>query len=137
MIRFNSNHYGALSGGISLPLNFWTIKRGVTIVEAEKEAAIATYELAVLNAFKEVRDTLVTQQESANSVQALTRQVEFLDAAMGHARTRYDNGFASYLELLTTESNLFNAQQALAAAHASHLASIAKVCLALGGGWQN
>jgi multidrug efflux system outer membrane protein len=62
--------------------------------------------------------------------------VEYLDAALGHARTRYDNGFASYLELLTTESNLFSAQQALAAAHAQHLASIARVCLALGGGWQ-
>ncbi len=132
----SSNHYGALSGGITLPLNFWTIKRGVTIVEAEKEAAIATYELTVLNAFKDVRDSLVSQLEYANSVKALTRQVEYLDAALGHARTRYDNGFASYLELLTTESNLFSAQQALAAAHAQHLASIAKVCLVLGGGWQ-
>ena len=132
----SSNHYGAISGGITLPLNFWTIKRGVTMVEAEKQAAIATYELTVLNAFKDVRDALVSQTEFANSVKALTKQVEYLDAAMGHARTRYDNGFASYLELLTTESNLFSAQQALAAAHANHLASIAKVCLALGGGWQ-
>ena len=133
----SSNHYAALSGSISLPLNFWTIKRGVTMVEAEKKAAVATYELTVLSAFKDVRDALVSQTEYANSVQALTRQVEYLDAAMGHARTRYDNGFASYLELLTTESNLFGAQQALAAAHAQHLASIAKVCLALGGGWQD
>jgi len=133
----SSNHYAALSGGISLPLNFWTIKRGVTIVEAEKQAAIATYELTVLNAFKDVRDSLVSQTEFANSVKALGKQVEYLDAALGHARTRYDNGFASYLELLTTESNLFSAQQALAAAHANHLASIAKVCLALGGGWKN
>jgi multidrug efflux system outer membrane protein len=132
----STNHYGAISGGITLPLNFWTIKRGVTMVEAEKQAAISTYELTVLNAFKDVRDALVSQTEHANSVKALTRQVEYLDAAMGHARTRYDNGFASYLELLTTESNLFSAQQALAAAHANHLASIAKVCLALGGGWQ-
>ena len=133
----SSNHYAALSGSISLPLNFWTIQRGVTMVEAEKQAAIATYELTVLNAFKDVRDSLVAQTEYANSVKALGRQVEYLDAALGHARTRYDNGFASYLELLTTESNLFSAQQALAAAHANHLASIAKVCLALGGGWQN
>ena len=107
------------------------------MVEAQKEEAVATYELTVLGAFKDVRDALVSQTEYANSVQALTRQVEYLDAAMGHARTRYDNGFASYLELLTTESNLFSAQQALAAAHAQHLASIAKVCLALGGGWQD
>ena len=132
----STNHYGAISGGITLPLNFWTIKRGVTIVEAEKQAAIATYELPVLNAFKDVRDALVSQTEFANSVKALTKQVEYLDSAMSHARTRYDNGFASYLELLTTESNLFSAQQALAAAHANHLASIGKVCLALGGGWQ-
>ncbi|MBR3881170.1 MAG: efflux transporter outer membrane subunit [Mailhella sp.] len=133
----STNHYAALSGGVSLPLNFWTIKRGVTMIEAEKEAAIATYELAVLGAFKDVRDSLVAQTEYANSVKALTRQVEYLNAALGHARTRYDNGFASYLELLTTESNLFSAQQALAAAHANHLVSIAEVCLALGGGWQN
>ncbi|WP_458399424.1 efflux transporter outer membrane subunit [Mailhella sp.] len=132
----STNHYAALSGGISLPLNFWTIKRGVTMVEAEKQAAIATYELTVLNAFKDVRDALVSQLEYANSVKALGKQVEYLDAALGHARTRYDNGFASYLELLTTESNLFSAQQALAAAHANHLSSIARVCLALGGGWQ-
>ncbi|MBQ4076945.1 MAG: efflux transporter outer membrane subunit [Mailhella sp.] len=132
----SSNHYAALSGGVSLPLNFWTIKRGVTMVEAEKKAAIATYELTVLNAFKDVRDALVSQLEYANSVKALGKQVEYLDSALSHARTRYDNGFASYLELLTTESNLFSAQQALAAAHAQHLASIAKVCLALGGGWQ-
>ena len=132
----SSNHYAALSGGVTLPLNFWTIKRGVTMVEAEKKAAVATYELTVLNAFKDVRDSLVSQLEYANSVKALGKQVEYLDAALGHARTRYDNGFASYLELLTTESNLFSAQQALAAAHAQHLASIARVCLALGGGWQ-
>ena len=98
--------------------------------------AVAAYELAVLNAFKDVRDALVQQQEYANSVQALTSQVEYLTKAVEHARTRYDSGFASYLDLLTSESNLFTAQQSLAAAHAQHLVSIAEVCLALGGGWQ-
>ncbi|MBP3731436.1 MAG: efflux transporter outer membrane subunit [Mailhella sp.] len=131
------NSYTALTGGITLPLNFWTIKRGVDAAEASKKAAVAAYELTVQTAFKDVRDALVSQRELANSVQALSRQVEYLNKAVGHARSRYDNGFASYLEMLTTESNLFSAQQALAAAHAQHLASIAEVCLALGGGWKN
>ena len=130
------NAYTALSGGISLPLNFWTIKRGVDSAQAAKDAAVATYELTVLNAFKDVRDALVEQQQYAVSVQALTKQVEYLSKAVGHARVRYDNGFASYLDLLTSESDLFTAQQSLAAAHAQHLVSIAEVCLALGGGWQ-
>ncbi len=130
------NAYTALSGGISLPLNFWTIKRGVDSAQAARDSAVAAYQLAVLNAFKDVRDALVQQQEYANSVQALTRQVEYLSKAVEHARTRYDNGYASYLDLLTSESDLFTAQQSLAAAHAQHLASIAEVCLALGGGWQ-
>ncbi len=133
----SANAYTALSGGISLPLNFWTIKRGVDSAEAAKDSAVAAYELAVLSAFKDVRDALVEQQEYANSVQSLTRQVEYLSKAVEHARTRYDNGFASYLDLLSSESNLFEAQQSLAAAHAQHLVSIAEVCLALGGGWQN
>ncbi len=131
------NFYSALSGGLSLPLNFWTIKRGVDAAEASKRAAAAAYELTVQTAFKDVRDALNKQKEYENSVKALTRQVYYLDKAVGHARSRYDNGFASYLEMLTTESNLFSAQQALAIAHAQHLASIAEVCLALGGGWKN
>ena len=132
-----SNAYTALAGGVTLPLNFWTIKRGVDAAEASKKAAVAAYELTVQSAFKNVRDALVNQREMANSVQALSRQVGYLEKAVAHARARYDNGFASYLEMLTTESNLFSAQQALAAAHAQHLASIARVCLALGGGWKD
>ena len=132
----SSNQYAKLGAGLSLPLNFWTIKRTVDSAEAAKKAAVATYELTVQNAFKEVRDALVSQTEYANSVSALSRQVDFLSRAVTHARTRYDNGFASYLDLLTAESNLFTAQQALAVAHANHLVSIAEVCLALGGGWQ-
>ena len=132
----SANAYTALSGGVSLPLNFWSIKRGVESTEAARDAAVVTYELTVLNAFKEVRDALVEQREYANSVAALTRQVEYLSKAVEHARIRYDNGFASYLDLLTSESNLFTAQQSLAVAHARHLGSIARVCLALGGGWQ-
>lgn len=132
----STNQYAALGGAVSLPLNFWTIKRTVDNAEAARDAAVATYELTVQNAFKDIRDALVSQTEYAHSVEALTRQVDYLSRAVVHARTRYDNGFASYLELLTAESNLFSAQQALAAAHASHLVSIAEVCLALGGGWQ-
>ena len=131
------NAYTALSGGLSLPLNFWTIKRGVDSAQAAKDSAVVTYELTVLNAFKEVRDALVNQQQYAVSVQALSRQVEYLSKAVKHARVRYDNGFASYLDLLTSESDLFTAQQSLAVAHAQHLVSIAEVCLALGGGWKN
>ena len=132
----SSNQYASLGGSISLPLNFWTIKRTVDSAEAAKKAAVATYELTVQNAFKDVRDALVSQLEYAHSVDALTRQVDYLSRAVMHARTRYDNGFASYLDLLTAESNLFTAQQSLAVAHANHLVSIAEVCLALGGGWQ-
>ena len=132
----STNQYASVGGSLSLPLNFWTIKRTVDSAEAAKKAAVATYELTVQNAFKDVRDALVSQTEYANSVGALTRQVDYLSRAVMHARTRYDNGFASYLELLTAESNLFTAQQSLAVAHANHLVSIAEVCLALGGGWQ-
>lgn len=132
----SSNQYASLGAGLSLPLNFWTIKRTVDSAEAAKKAAVATYELTVQNAFKDVRDALVSQTEYANSVDALSRQVEYLSKAVMHARARYDNGFASYLDLLTAESNLFTAQQSLAVAHANHLVSIAEVCLALGGGWQ-
>ena len=53
------------------------------------------------------------------------------------ARLRYDNGYASYLDVLDAERSLFDAEIQLASMRALHLSSIVNVCMALGGGWED
>ena len=52
------------------------------------------------------------------------------------ARIRYQGGATSYLEVLTTDSNLFSAQLNLSSAQQSEALTLVQLYSALGGGWQ-
>jgi len=52
------------------------------------------------------------------------------------ARMRYQGGASSYLEVLTTDTNLFSAQLSLAAAQQQEALTLVQLYSALGGGWQ-
>jgi len=49
---------------------------------------------------------------------------------------RYQGGAASYLEVLTSETNYFDAQLGLAQAQLNELAGLVRIYRNLGGGWQ-
>ncbi len=51
------------------------------------------------------------------------------------ARIRYQGGATSYLEVLTTDSNLFSAQLNLVNAQEGEALSLVQLYAALGGGW--
>jgi multidrug efflux system outer membrane protein len=52
------------------------------------------------------------------------------------ARVRYHGGATSYLEVLTTDSNLFSAQLSLVTAQQDEALALVQLYAALGGGWQ-
>ena len=52
------------------------------------------------------------------------------------ARLRYQGGATAYLEVLTTDSNLFSAQLNLVGAQQGEALTIVTLYSALGGGWQ-
>ena len=49
---------------------------------------------------------------------------------------RYQGGATSYLEVLTTDSNLFTAQLTLVSAQQAEALTLVQLYSALGGGWQ-
>jgi multidrug efflux system outer membrane protein len=49
---------------------------------------------------------------------------------------RYRGGVASYLEVLTSQTSLFNAELELAQARLNELLALVQLYAALGGGWQ-
>ena len=52
------------------------------------------------------------------------------------ARSRYDSGLASYIEILTADEDLFQRQLLLTQTRGAELRARAEIYRALGGGWQ-
>ena len=63
-------------------------------------------------------------------------QVKSAADAVRLARLRYSGGNTSYLEVLTTDTDLYSAQLLLAQAQQQEAASLVQLYAALGGGWQ-
>lgn len=104
---------------------------------ARREQSLATYELTIQNAFREVEDALVTLQMSRETEQSFERRVDSLKRGVTLARARYDNGYADYLDVLDTERSLFSAELSLAAARGETYRALVDLYRALGGDWIN
>jgi outer membrane protein, multidrug efflux system len=103
--------------------------------ETQKEMVI-TYQKTIAGAFRDVSNALI----ALNKQRAYREQQEKLVAAAQDAtrlaRLRYQGGSTSYLEVLTTDSNLYAAQLTLVAAQQGEALTLVQLYSALGGGWQ-
>jgi multidrug efflux system outer membrane protein len=112
------------------------IRRNLEAARARFDAALAEYQKAALNSYREVANSLVTIQKLAAQRQERQAGVVALEDATDLARARYDSGLASYLEILTADEQLFEQQLLLAETHGAELRARAELYRALGGGWQ-
>lgn len=135
-----SNPAGIWSYGasVSMPIidfgnNWYNLKDA----EAQKQAAIAAYRKAVQVAFQDIRDALTSQREATAIVNSMEVEVKSLRRATELARLQYDNGYTDYLTVLDAERQLFSAELNLASALQNRLDATVRVCMALGGGWQD
>jgi outer membrane protein, multidrug efflux system len=132
--------YGAFSvlPAITLPIfNMGRLRAGVDFNEAVAEEAVLKYRQTITQAFREVSDALVEtkkRQESRAQQELLTKT---LAEASQIANLRYAGGVSSYLEVLDTERQLFNAQLDLAQAQRDEFLGVVGLYKALGGGWQD
>jgi multidrug efflux system outer membrane protein len=81
------------------------------------------------------RISLVAYQETHERRVELAAQVDSAADAVRLARLRYPGGNTSYLEVLTTDTDLYSAQLLLAQAQQQDAFSIVQLYVALGRGW--
>src|SRR5215469_14933395 len=141
----------ALSSLFTGPAGFWAfggtlmqpifsggrIKSGVKYTEAQQQESLLVYKQTIQQAFRGVSDSLVAYQKN-REFREYHQQLTF--AAQDSARlseTRYSGGRASYLEVLTNETNYFNAEQGLVQAQLNELLALVDLYRNLGGGWQS
>jgi multidrug efflux system outer membrane protein len=122
---------------ITLPIfNMGRTQAGVDSAEARVMAALAQYKQTVQQAFREVSDALVehrkrrefrVHQEALVTSAADTSQL---------ANVRYRGGVSSYLEVLDSERQFFDAELGLVRSNRDELLAVVRLYRALGGGWQ-
>jgi len=124
-------------GSLTQPLFQGGKLRGqLQLSQREKEEMVLNYQKTIAGAFRDVSNALI----AVNKQRAAREQQEKLVAAARDAtqlaRVRYQGGATSYLEVLTTDSNLFSAQLNLVNTREGEALSLVQLYSALGGGWQ-
>jgi multidrug efflux system outer membrane protein len=112
------------------------IRRNLEAAQARFDAALAEYQKAALNSYREVANSLVTIQKLAEQRGNRELGVAALQDASDLSRERYESGLASYIEILTADQQLFEQQLLLAQTRGAELRARADLYRALGGGWQ-
>ena len=113
------------------------IRSGVRLSEARQQEMVLTYQQTIQQAFRGVSDSLVGYQKSR---EFRRHQVELVAAAQDAARLselRYRGGATNYLEVLTNETNAYNAELGLAQAQLNELLELVEIYRSLGGGWES
>ena len=101
--------------------------------EAREKQALAGYQGAIQNAFREVRAALAAQGRAMEAFEAERARATALSATLRLARLRYDNGLASQLDVIDAQRNLLAAEIARHEALRAQRAAVADLYKALGG----
>lgn len=112
------------------------IRSNVKFTEARKQELVLTYQQTIQQAFRGVSDSLVEYHKDREFRQYQQQLALSAQDAARLSEMRYRGGAASYLEVLTNETNSFTAELGLAQAQSNELVALVRIYKSLGGGWE-
>ncbi|KOS04853.1 RND transporter [Flavobacterium akiainvivens] len=127
--------FGLVSGGITQPLfERGKLKSNVKLAEIDREKAVIRFRQSVLDAVGEVSDELVKIDRLAQEYAIAEKRLVTLQQASGNANQLFENGMATYLEVIIAQGNLLQAELELATVKQQQLHSGIALYRSLGGG---
>ena len=105
----------------------------VDLAQARKNIAVAEYEKAIQQAFREIADLLAARRQLAEQLQAQEDNATAQSRRLVLVDARYKAGVSSHLELLDAQREHFAAQQSALAVRRQLLSTAASFYKALGG----
>ena len=103
---------------------------------AQRDQAAYAYRGAVLAAFADVENALTASVRLSRQTAHAVQRRDVLQRSLGFAHDRYEAGYASYLEELDAQRNLFQAELEVVKLRQAELENRVLLYKALGGGWQ-
>ncbi len=112
------------------------LRAGVRLAQGQYQQMLLTYQQTILNAFEQVSNALVAYQKDREYTAQQMRLVAATEESDRLSRVLYQQGGASYLQVLTSETNDFAAKLSLVQAQFNERLALVQLYQALGGGWQ-
>lgn len=124
-------------GSLTQPLFEGGKLRGqLQLSKEQKQELVLNYQKTILGAFRDVSNALIAVNKEKGTREQQEKLVAAAQDATRLARIRYRGGSTGYLEVLTTDSNLFTAELNLVSAQQNESLALVQLYAALGGGWQ-
>jgi multidrug efflux system outer membrane protein len=127
--------YGAFS--VSQPVfQGGALRSGLRLARANWQETVLSYQQTVQTALEQVSNSLVASEkdrEFREQQELLTQAAQQTDQ---FSEVLYKNGGASYLQVLTSETNYFSAELNLVQAQLNERLALVQLYQALGGGWK-
>ena len=107
---------------------------GLKVAKATQEQAYNHWQNAIFKAGNEVSNALVSYNTYAEKSAYEAKQVELYKKSLADTRQLYTSSGASYLEVISAQSSLLNAELAKAADDLNKMQAVVSLYTALGGG---
>jgi multidrug efflux system outer membrane protein len=127
--------FGNVAGGITQPLfQRKQLRTQYDLAIVDRERVVIQFRKSVLVALAEVSDELVKIDKLKQQFDLSQQRVVTLQTAVKNANLLFRNGMATYLEVITAQSNSLQSELELAAVKAAELSAAVELYRALGGG---
>ena len=110
------------------------IVAGLKVAKAQQEQAFNTWQNAVLSAGSEVSNALVLYNSSDEKSKLEEKQVASLKKNVEYNKMLFNDGSATYLEVITAQQSLLNAELSKVADDFYKMQAVVNLYYALGGG---
>ncbi len=130
--------FGAITGSITQPIfQRRELKTQYELARIEQEKNVMIFKQKVIAAVGEVSDALVSIQKLKEKQQITLDRTNRLKEATKHANLLFETGMATYLEVITAQSNILQSELELAQVKKAELSAVVDLYRSLGGGWSN
>ncbi|MEJ2902708.1 TolC family protein [Pedobacter panaciterrae] len=127
--------FGVVGGGLTQPIfQRRQLKSQYELAKIDREKVVLEFRQSVLNAVGEVSDELVKLEKLKLQYDISSKRVTTLQEAVKNANLLFRNGMATYLEVITAQSNSLQSELELAAIKTAQLNASVELYRSLGGG---
>ncbi|MCX6218807.1 TolC family protein [Spirosoma sp.] len=124
-------------GGLAGPvINRRFVKANFRQSEAQSREAFYRYQQTIVTGFGEVVTSLRGVENFRSVVDLQEQEVDVLENAVATSNDLFSSGYASYLEVITAQRSVLEAELALINTKQSQFLSLTDLYRALGGGWE-
>jgi len=129
--------FGLAAGSIVQPIfKRRQLKTQYETAKLQREEAVIHFRQTVLQATGEVSDALVQIEKLKQQKDIATAQTDTLKHAVFNAQLLFKSDLANYLEVITVQGNLLQAELDLASIQRQQLGAMVELYRSLGGGWK-